>query len=89
MLGLEYSSCSIILFEYLLPKSSPPHIPTICDAYAGDYERWNPHFMVAPPGSQYGFTDPPKDCLLRNGCPEVVHAKIQFKYLATPFKEIL
>ena len=88
LLGLIPDSSPVLIFEYdLLAVSHPPLVPTFFDAYANS--DWNPYFRVAPINSEYGKTNPPKYCPEKNGRPEVVHDKIQFKQLKAPFRQIL
>lgn len=78
-LGLAIERGPFILFEYKLPIGIKPHVPTFCDAYAGDF--WTAFFRTSPPGSSWGYTMPTEIDEEQKPLPEVVHVVIKAENL--------
>ncbi len=87
VLGIPPEKGPHLIFEYRLPDGTKPYIPTICNAYAGDF--WTRYFRPAPPGASYGLTMPTDNCPIQQGRPEVVHEVIKAKHFVAPLERAL
>jgi hypothetical protein len=87
VLGLMQSGDGpYLVVEFKLPAVGEAHIPTFCDAYAGDF--WSRYFRPAPPGAKWGRTMPTDACSDQKGRPEVVNKAITTDSLCFPLRYV-
>jgi hypothetical protein len=82
-LGIGLIDDQVLLFRYALPADINPKIPTIGDAYSGDF---NKYFNRVSEGSPYGMTRSTNLSLTANGKPETVHETIKIHNSTSPMR---
>jgi hypothetical protein len=81
LFGLPWDASQLLLLTYKLPPDIRAFLPTIVEAYAGD---WTVFFRPADRGARFGRIMPRAECDAETTLPEIVHRPVTLGAMSQP-----